>query len=72
MKTFDEKYPYIAWWVKDSSIEIGYNDYDDVFIRAMDSGGVIWESDKSYENLDDAFADLNAAIKAWSKEIGLE
>jgi hypothetical protein len=31
MKSFDEKYPYIAAWVQDGTIEIGYNDYDDVF-----------------------------------------
>ena len=32
MKSFDEKYPYIAAWVQDGTIEIGYNDYDDVFL----------------------------------------
>jgi hypothetical protein len=72
MKTFDEKYPYISAWVQDGNIEIGYSDYDDVFLRAIDAGGVVWESNKVYENLDDAFADLEAGIAAWCKDNGIE
>ena len=72
MKTFDEKYPYIAAWVQDGTIEIGYSDYDDVFLRAIDAGGVVWESNKAYENLDDAFADLEDGIAAWCKDNGIE
>ncbi len=47
MKSFKEKYPYIAAWVRDGTVEIGYNDYDDVFLHVMDPGGVVWESNKS-------------------------
>jgi hypothetical protein len=72
MKTIDEKHPYIAHWVQDGTIEIGYGDYDDVFLRAIDTGGVIWESDKVYQNLDDAFADLEAGIKKWYQDNGIE
>ena len=72
MKTFDEKYPYITAWVQDGTIEIGYNDYDAVFLRAIDAGGVVWESNKVYENLDDAFADLEAGIAARCKDNGIE
>ena len=71
MKTFDEKYPFIANWVQDGTIEIGYGKYDDVFLRAIDAGGVAWESDKTYQNLDDAFADLEAGIAKWVQGNGI-
>lgn len=72
MKSFDEKYPYIAAWVQDGSIEIGHNDYDGVFLRVMDEGGVVWESDKTYSILDDAFVEMNTAIANWCAENGIE
>ena len=72
MTTFDEKYPYIAAWVQDGTIEIGYNEWDDVFLRAIDPGGVAWESSQTYENLDDAFYDLNAGIEKWCRENGID
>ena len=61
MKTFDEKYPYVAAWVQDGTIEIGYND-DDVFLRVTDVDGVVWESNKTYLNLDNAFEEMNKAL----------
>ena len=72
MTSFDEKYPYIAAWVQDGLVEIGYNDWDDVFLRVIDAGGVVWESNKRYENLDDAFSDMNDAIRRWSQENGID
>jgi hypothetical protein len=72
MKSFDEKYPYIAAWVQDGTIEIGYNDYDDIFLRVMDAGGVLWESNHAFLNLDDAFKEMNAAIETWCSENGIE
>ena len=72
MKTFDDKYPNISYWVQDGYIEVGISNYDGVFLRAIDTGGVIWESDKVYKNLDDAFADLEAGIKKWCQDNGIE
>jgi hypothetical protein len=72
MQNFDEKYPHVSAWVQDGNIEIGHNDYDKVFLRVMDAGGVIWESDKSYPSLDDAFAEMDAAIADWCEENGVE
>ena len=46
LMTFDEKYPYIAAWVQDGRIEIGYGDYDGCFLQVIDEGGIVWESDK--------------------------
>jgi hypothetical protein len=72
MKSFNEIYPYIAAWVQDGTIEIGYNDYDDVFLRVIDAGGVVWESNKTYASLDDAFNEMNTAIENWCTENGIE
>jgi hypothetical protein len=72
MKSFNEKYPYIAAWVRDGLVEIGYNDYDNVFLRVIDPGGVVWESNKIYSNLDDAFEEMNKAIETWCAENGIE
>ena len=70
MKT-SNKYPNIWAWVQDGRIEIGYNDYTDAFLYAMDEGGVIWESNKRYASLDEALADLDAGIAAWCEENGI-
>lgn len=72
MGKFEKQYPHIAAWVQDGQIEIGYSDYDDVFLRVIDEGGIVWESGKSYPSLDDALAEMDAAIAAWCAEIGLE
>lgn len=72
MKSFDEKYPYIVAWVRDGIIKIGYDDYDDMFLRVMDAGGVVWESNKTYTSLDDAFIEMNKAIATWCTENGIE
>ena len=39
--TFEQSYPYIARWVMDGWIEIGYDDYRHSFVRALDEGGLV-------------------------------
>jgi hypothetical protein len=70
---FEKTYPNIAYWVEEHEgwIEIGY-DVDsplNSFIRAIDSGGMLWEGKESYESLDAALQDLNAGLEAVLKEI---
>ncbi|MBC8336804.1 MAG: hypothetical protein H8E29_16195 [Anaerolineales bacterium] len=72
MNSFDGQYPYVAEWVQSGVIEIGNNEYDDVFLRVIDAGGVIWESNKSHSSLDNAFAEMNSAIEAWCDENGID
>ena len=72
MAAFEKQYPNISAWVYDGQIEIGYSDYDDVFLRVTDAGGVVWESSQSYESLDEALATMDAAIAAWCAEHGIE
>ena len=43
-----------------------------MFLRVMDAGGVVWESNKTYSSLDDAFIEMNKAIATWCTENGIE
>lgn len=72
MPSFEKQYPHISAWVQDGQVEIGYSDYDDVFLRVTDAGGVVWESSQSYQSLDEALAAMDAAIAAWCAEQGIE
>jgi hypothetical protein len=35
------------------------------FIRVLDEGGLVWESDKPYTSIDKALADAEQAIAEW-------
>ena len=51
---FEQNYPHIAEWVKSWGwIEIGDDGMAGSFIRALDEGGMVWESDRTYQTLDD-------------------
>ena len=47
---FEERYPNIAAWVQDGWIEIGHDSNSGSFIRVLDEGGLVWESDKPLYN----------------------
>jgi hypothetical protein len=64
------EYPNLAAWVQDGWVEIGYTDYTQSFVRALDEGGMVWEGAPSYPSLDAALAALDAGIAAWLKENG--
>ena len=70
MASFEETYPQIAEWVDTQGwIEIGYDDGPLGFLRALDEGGLIWESGgKKYKTLDDAFRDLERALAEWMEK----
>ena len=72
MKSFEEKYPYVSAWVLDGQIEIGYGEYDDVFIRAIDAGGVAWGSDAKFSSMDEALSALDRGIADWCEEMGVD
>jgi repressor LexA len=67
MYNFEQKYPHIAAWVKDGCLEIGNLGYGDdtSFIRVLDEGGMIWESDEQFDSLDEALAAADAGIAQW-------
>ncbi|MFC1961135.1 hypothetical protein ACFLYO_10535 [Chloroflexota bacterium] len=68
MSTFEQTYPHITEWVKSWGwIEIGDDDMAGSFIRALDEGGLVWESDQTYPTLDDALQAMEAALADWMK-----
>jgi hypothetical protein len=63
MPFFEETYPHIAQWVRTWGwIEIGDDTMAGSFIRALDEGGLVWESSRTYTTLDDALRDLETAL----------
>ena len=67
MNDFEQRYPHITAWVQDGCLEIGSlgEGYDTSFIRVLDEGGMIWESDRNFASLDDALAAADAGIAKW-------
>ena len=49
----DEAFPHLAAWVTTHGwIEIGYDEDQRSFIRALDSGGMVWEGGMVYATLE--------------------
>ena len=74
MFSLDEKYPHLLAWVREiGSIEIGYF-YDapeSSFLRVIQYTDLIWSSDETYSSLEEAFAEMEAAIAKWCEEQGI-
>ena len=65
----DEAFPHLTVWVTTHGwIEIGYDDSQRSFIRALDSGGMVWEGGMVYATLESALQALDDALAAWMKE----
>lgn len=67
-------FPNIAYFVDEYGwIEFGSDDDSPLtsFIRALNSGGMVWEGEDSYPTLDEAFADLERGISDWMEQEGL-
>lgn len=72
---FATTYPNITRFIKAvGTIEIGHHHDFPVtsFIRAIDSGGLVWESADDYPTFDAALADLEAGLGEWLTEMGIE
>ncbi len=63
---FEENYPNIDRWVNEHEgwIEIGNNIDSPLnsFVRALDAGGMPWQGQNNYANLDEALQDLDDAL----------
>jgi formylglycine-generating enzyme required for sulfatase activity len=72
-KIFQDQYPTIARFVEAFGwIEIGEDEMVSAFVRAYDMGGTVYEWKSSYPSLEAAFQDLEAGIKAYIEENGID
>lgn len=46
----------------------GFEGISRSLVRALDIGGMIWESSSDYEAVDDALLELEAALGRWMKD----
>lgn len=68
-QSVDEAFPHLTAWVTTHGwIEIGSDDYRRSFIRALDSGGMVWEGSFEYPTLESALQALDDALATWLKE----
>jgi len=71
MSSFFQSYPTIARWIEEQGwIEIGSDEYSSSLVRALDPGGMIWESDSEIDSIDEALTELEKELKAWFKKNG--
>ncbi len=69
--TLEETYPSIAQWVESYGwIEIGQDDYSRSMVRALDTGGMVWEGKTKYAWLDELLRDLENGLTDWLNENG--
>lgn len=69
---FDEQYPNLAVWILGGGawLELGQDEYSRSTVRILDSGGMIWESKRSYVTVAAALTDAEQALTAWLAENG--
>ncbi len=66
-------YPHLQRWTTEfGTVEIGHCPRTDSFIRAVDSGGLVWKGHRSYRTLEAALADAEAGVARAMKELGIE
>lgn len=49
-------------------IEIGFDEYSQSFICALDHGGMVWEGRQFYDSLAEAMTDLERGLAQWMQE----
>jgi hypothetical protein len=60
---FSKLYPNIAYWVTTQGwIEIGQDEYSNSLVRALDEGGLVWESSDEHESVDEALQALEIEL----------
>ena len=72
--SIESLYPNTSYFVDAiGHIEIGNDDGGFTsFIRAIDSGGMVWEGEDNYASLDEAFADLERGLTEWMENENIE
>ena len=71
MASFSQSYPTITRWIEEQGwIEIGADEYSTSLIRALDPGGLVWESNSKTDAIDDALIAAEEALKDWFEQNG--
>jgi hypothetical protein len=66
---FENIYPHITRWVQSYGwIEIGADQYRSSLVRALDEGGLVWESKENDTVLDEALHALESFLAQRMKE----
>ncbi|MDV6343034.1 MULTISPECIES: hypothetical protein [unclassified Nitrosomonas] len=69
MASFADSYPTITRWIEEQGwIEIGRDEYSSSLVRALDPGGMFWESDSSVDSIDDALQELEKELMGWFRK----
>ena len=68
---FAQAYPAITRWVEEQGwVEIGMDEYSTSLVRALDAGGLVWESNSEEETVDEALRALEEALQEWFEQNG--
>jgi hypothetical protein len=71
--SIEQTYPPGADWVTTQGwIEVGYDEASRSLVRALDSGGMVWEGAPSYPSLDDALRAVDIALGEWLQAAGIQ
>ncbi len=66
---FEQTYPNIARWVQSYGwIEIGSDHYSQSLVRALDEGGMVWESKDDDSTLDETLNALESFLAQSMKQ----
>ncbi len=69
--SFSQLYPNISRWVEEQGwVEFGADEYSKSLVRALDDGGLVWESGRRLKKLDDALAALEVELEKWFEQNG--
>ncbi len=68
---FEQMYPNISQWVSSYGwIEIGDDGQSPSFVRALDEGGMVWESDEDDTTLDEVLLSLESFLEEQMNQYG--
>ncbi|QQZ29629.1 hypothetical protein HMY34_13080 [Thiothrix subterranea] len=71
MNNFSKQYPTITRWITEQGwVELGADEDSSSLVRALDEGGLVWESDSQTDSVDVALAELEIELLAWFQENG--
>lgn len=68
----EEKYPFIASWIRDGQIQVGQFESWEPMAVVIDAGGIIWQVDEEFASLDELFDQMELVIGLWCRQHGLE